>query len=358
MNIRRQRFALIIIGAITIASLCVLPLVSVPFEAEAAPMYNLEDTATISVSSTYSGYSSADAIDDDTVTEWKSNDTGSNGWIRFNWASDVTIREIRLARKSSGGYSGWGYPRFTFADGTYIMGCYVVGTPTVTYRLNSAVTTSSLTISIELADSGVQTGLAEVEINDDFTATATPTPGGGSTNLACADQIRVSGVYPDATPYHKFRAIDGNTSTAWASNNDGANSWIEFTWLQPVTISQIKLQRHTTPWGVPRFTFSDGSFVDGGGDPSSSSLTTYEITPKATFKLRISIASGGSGSGRGFKEIQVFGDTWGTVNTQSFTLNSVADNWLNSNNPDTYYGLNDKFYPGESRRRGKHCFSR
>jgi len=330
MNIRRQRFALIIIGAITIASLCVLPLVSVPFEAEAAPMYDLEDTATISVSSTYSGYSSADAIDDDTVTEWKSNDTGSNGWIRFNWASDVTIREIRLSRKSSGGYSGWGYPRFTFADGTYIMGCYVVGTPTVTYRLNTPVTTSSLKISIELADSAVQTGLAEVEINDDFTATATPTPGGGSTNLACADQIDVSGIYPDVTPYHQFRAIDGNTSTAWASNNDGANSWIEFIWRQPVTISQIKLQRHTTPWGVPRFTFSDGSFVDVGGDPSDSSLTTYDITPKATFTLRISIASGGSGSGRGFKEIQVFGDPGGYVAVTS------AQNYLQDGSFETY----------------------
>lgn len=123
----------------------------------------------------------------------------------------------------------------------------------------------------------------------------------------------------------KANAVDGNTSTDWASASEGSASWIQFTWVSTVTIREIRLLCRTTDnWGTPRFTFSDSTYVDGW-TPSSTSATdvTYSLLfPKDTTSLRISVATdqakAGTNVNPGFREVYI-SDTWTTTPTTDLT---------------------------------------
>ena len=114
--------------------------------------------------------------------------------------------------------------------------------------------------------------------------------------------------------------VRDDTSAAWKSN-DGASSWIRFTWGAAKRIVAVSLMNpyDTTRWGTPRFTFDDATFQDGSGDvatPDSYQVTTeYPVgaqrstywlaTPKVTTYVQVGIASGGTGTNRGLSEVWV-----------------------------------------------------
>ncbi len=266
-------------------------------------MANLEDSAsTVTVSSEYSGsYLKANAYDNNAGTDWISASDGVNSWIQFEWSSPVTIREVEL-RAWSGNY--WGYPRFTFADASYSDGAVLISAgSTVIFAFLHPVTTTSIRIGIT-SDYPVQAnqGFTEVNIRDTYTTEP-------DTDLSKPDHL-----VPSSTidyNYRKWLMFDGNTANDWESNNDGANSYIQWEWNSDVQVSSVQLRNGTrsgASWGTPRFTFDDATYQDGGEAVSSDGFTTYNLTPKTTATLKVSVASGGSGGYRGFAETVVTGD--------------------------------------------------
>jgi hypothetical protein len=260
-------------------------------------MANLEDSvSSVTVSSEFSGsYVKEYAYDNNTGTDWVSASEGVDSWIQFEWSSPITIREIDL-RAWGGNY--WGFPRFTFADASYSDGAVAIAQGnTVTYVFLHPVTTTSVRIGMT-SNYPVQAnqGLTEVNIRDTYTTTPT------------TDITRPDHLVPSSTidyNHHKWLMFDGNTSNDWEANNDGANSWIRWEWNSDVQVSSVQLRNGTqsgASWGTPRFTYDDATYEDGGEAVSSDGFTTYNLTPKTTATLRVSVASGGSGGYRGFAE--------------------------------------------------------
>lgn len=122
--------------------------------------------------------------------------------------------------------------------------------------------------------------------------------------------VSVSGEYSGS--YTKDKAVDANLSTEWVSGiNQGNNAWIQFDWGSPVTIREMNLyNRSGLPWGVPRFTFSDATYIDGLV-PLTASLSNYLYVlqaPKSTTSVRISVSSDGgvnAHSDPGFREVYI-----------------------------------------------------
>ena len=114
-------------------------------------------------------------------------------------------------------------------------------------------------------------------------------------------------------------ARDG-TAAEWQSTS-GAAAWIRATFSATKRIHAIALEGPTngTSWGIPRFRFSDASQEDGtvtvpngvAGDRSTEYPVSYHrhlyvlSAPKDTDYVEIAIASGGSGTNRGFAEILI-----------------------------------------------------
>jgi hypothetical protein len=113
--------------------------------------------------------------------------------------------------------------------------------------------------------------------------------------------------------------VRDGTASEWKSTS-GASAWIRFTWGAAKKIVAIVLEGGLAdPWGVPRFRFSDASSQDGGSAIAVASIygrdaqypiggqrTAYWLaTPKTSTYVEIAIASGGSGTNRGFSEVWV-----------------------------------------------------
>jgi hypothetical protein len=109
------------------------------------------------------------------------------------------------------------------------------------------------------------------------------------------------------------------TAAEWQSTS-GAAAWIRFTWGAAKRIVGIALEgsRNGTSWGIPRFRFDDASSQDGTVTvpaPSLAATTEYPVgpwrqlywlaTPKDSTYVEIAIASGGSGTNRGFAEVWI-----------------------------------------------------
>lgn len=118
--------------------------------------------------------------------------------------------------------------------------------------------------------------------------------------------------------------IPGNvrdlTSSEWQSTS-GAAAWIRFTWGTAKRIVAIVLEGSRAggvSWGIPRFKFDDASQQDGGvavSAPAFGATTEYPVgghrqvywlaTPKVSTYVEVAIASGGSGTNRGFSEMWI-----------------------------------------------------
>jgi hypothetical protein len=282
-------------------------------------MSELRGSATLTASSEYSGsFLKGNAVDGNTSTNWASASQGASSYLTFTWGSSVTLREIRLICRPS---DAWSFPRFTFADATYADGyTHLAADADVTYVLRKPVTTTSVKIGIAPQSySGSNCGFKEVYINDAYTVAPS------STDLTIPEWLTVSSAYSsDYANWGKQRVIDGNTATDWAVNGDGSAAWIQWNWNSNVRVDSVQLRdRGADRWGTPRFTFDDASTQDGSGAISNSGFTTYTLTPKTTKTLKVSIASGGSGSNRGLAEAVITGalnPSGGGAGARSFVL--------------------------------------
>jgi hypothetical protein len=110
-----------------------------------------------------------------------------------------------------------------------------------------------------------------------------------------------------STDYRKEYAYDDNTTNEWATAGNGVNSWIAFFYSTTVHIESVQLldRFDADEWGVPRFTFSDGTYQDGTVAVSDTGYTTYTLGYKPTMAITISIVSGGYANNRGLAEIVI-----------------------------------------------------
>jgi hypothetical protein len=114
------------------------------------------------------------------------------------------------------------------------------------------------------------------------------------------------------------QAID-RTQAEWQSTS-GAAAWIRFTWAGAKRIVAVFLEgsRNGTLWGIPQFRFDDASSQNGSVQvPAAEFDNSSELpvghwregywlaTPKVSTYLEIGIASGGSGTNRGFCEVWI-----------------------------------------------------
>jgi len=271
-------------------------------------MSELRGSATLTVSGEYDGsYLKANAVDGNTSTEWACSSQGSAAWIQFDWGSPVTIREIRLLARPG---DVWGIPKFTFSDASYAAGIPPLNAAgDVTYVLLCPKTTTSLRISVETDQisgyataAGSNTGFKEIYINDAYSGTPP------STDLTVPSYLSAIG---STVAYSKWLVLDGNTGNEWASNSAGSGAWIQWNYTAAVYIESIQLRDRSggERWGYPRFTFDDASYEDGGVVVGQGGYTTYTLAiPKTSTSLRVSIASGSSGSNIGLAEAIVTGN--------------------------------------------------
>ena len=141
------------------------------------------------------------------------------------------------------------------------------------------------------------------------------------------------GQYLDAVPtatitvsstnasYIAANVRDG-TAAEWRSN-DGASSWIRFTWGAAKRIVAVVLEGARNPptaWGRPRFRFDDASTQDGAVDvplgDAGSTVAEYPVgggrmaywlvTPKVSTYVEVQVISGsGAFTNRGFAEVWI-----------------------------------------------------
>lgn len=121
--------------------------------------------------------------------------------------------------------------------------------------------------------------------------------------------------------------IPGNamdrTAAEWQSTS-GAAAWIRFTWGSAKRIVAVVLEGAlANSWGIPRFRFDDASSQDGTvtvpAGTAATRDTQYPVgarrqvywlaTPKVSTYVEVAIASGGSGTNRGFSEVWVIEET-------------------------------------------------
>ena len=258
-------------------------------------MTELRRSATITVSSEYSGsYVKANAVDGNTGTSWASFEEGASSWIKFTWASPVTIREIRIINR----VDQYGYPRFTFDDDSYISwNTNLITNATRTFVMPSPVTTTSVKISVSGGTTGLNTGFVEVYINDAY-SNDPPTTLTDSPDMV----LTASSAY--SAEYSKEYALDA-TAFEWACFNDSSAAWIQFTWPTAVTFASVQLwdRSGVDRWGTPKFIFDDASVQNGGEAVSNAGFTTYTLTPKSSTSIRIGVLSGSNGANIGLRQV-------------------------------------------------------
>lgn len=125
-------------------------------------------------------------------------------------------------------------------------------------------------------------------------------------------------------------AKDGTTAQ-WLSTS-GGGAWIRFTFGAAKRIVAVVLEGATTDsWGLPRFKFDDASQQDGSPTvpagqaiyrdaqfPVGALRQVYWLaTPKVSTYVEVAIASGGSGTNRGFSEVWVIEETSPAQNAET-----------------------------------------
>jgi hypothetical protein len=137
--------------------------------------------------------------------------------------------------------------------------------------------------------------------------------------------------------------VPGNTvdrgTAEWVSTS-GAAAWIRFTFAGARKIVGIALEdRNDTGnrWGVPLFRFSDGGpDVVGDADvPLPVSTTEYPVgmarrfytfSPRTVTWVEVRVASGGTGTNRGLREVWVYEDRDEAAETSRAILNRGRPN--------------------------------
>lgn len=113
--------------------------------------------------------------------------------------------------------------------------------------------------------------------------------------------------------------VRDGTSAEWQSTS-GAAAWVRFTWGTAKRIVAVVLEGSiANSWGIPRFKFDDASQQDGTVTVPAGTAATRDTqfpvgarrqvywlaTPKVSTYVEVAIASGGSGTNRGFSEAWV-----------------------------------------------------
>lgn len=113
--------------------------------------------------------------------------------------------------------------------------------------------------------------------------------------------------------------VKDRTSAEWQSTS-GAAAWVRFTFGAAKRIVAIALEGTVAnSWGIPRFKFDDASQQDGTVTVPAGTAATRDAqfpvgarrqvywlaTPKVSTYVEVAIASGGSGTNRGFSEVYV-----------------------------------------------------
>ena len=135
--------------------------------------------------------------------------------------------------------------------------------------------------------------------------------------------------------------VGGNTvdraASEWVSTS-GTGAWIRYTFGAPKTITALVIEdiAGAEAWGVPEFRFSDGGAnVNGGAAvPKATALTTtaeYPVgavralyalpAPRTTDYVEVRIASGGSGTNRGLREVWILEDLDQAAESSAAILN-------------------------------------
>ena len=262
----------------------------------------LRGSATLTSSACYLDNVVENIVDDNLGTLFVDDGHSRTAWVKFDWSSPVTIREIRLRS-----VNGWGRPVFTFSDDTYTKGYVLCGASgDCTYVLLHPKTTSSLKIGINSSNWSPVGGsgwpdLSEVNISSAYTVAP-------STDLTQPDHLIPSSFYPEASS-GPWWAIDGNSATGWCTNNEGGTAYLLFEYNSAVRVDEVKIKAAGwVEWGIPRFVFDDATYQDGSEMPSMAGFTTYTLTPKTTTSLKIfRVPSTGGTSWQGLVDVVITG---------------------------------------------------
>ena len=117
--------------------------------------------------------------------------------------------------------------------------------------------------------------------------------------------------------YGKSNAVDGSSSTEWASNSEN-NPWIQLDWSSSQTINQVTLNDRVnmSDWiQGGTLTFSDGSSITVTGIPNNGADKTVTFSNKTVTWVRFQAA--GSSGCNGLSEFKV-------LNTSSTNIASTA----------------------------------
>lgn len=279
----------------------------------------LQNHADVTASTQYNTttFSADHAVDGNLDTEWACAGEGGNAWIELTWPQPVSIAEIAYRARPCG--EGLGQLRFTFSDNTYVdsfRDC--VSAVTETRVLMHPKTTTSLKITSILNASGANPGFSEISISSQHTVPIT-------TDMSVPDVLTY---FPAFGINWRGPNVLPGVSGEWATWDGESGAWIQYNYTEPVLIESLQIldREGTERWGIPRFTFDDASYQDGGEAVSNTGLTTYTLTPKATTSLRISIASGSSGTNIGLAEVVITGnvDTGGGGSSTVWVSGTVA----------------------------------
>ena len=134
--------------------------------------------------------------------------------------------------------------------------------------------------------------------------------------------------------------VGGNTvdraAAEWISTS-GTGAWVRYTFGAAKTITAIAIEdiAGAEAWGVPEFRFSDGGANVTGGSavPKATAMTTsaeYPVggvrglyalpAPRTTTYVEIRVASGGSGTNRGLREVWILEDLDQAAETSTVAL--------------------------------------
>lgn len=127
------------------------------------------------------------------------------------------------------------------------------------------------------------------------------------------ENISLTGIATASSQYNSSFApsfaIDGNTSTDWASLSQ-SNPWIRVTWSEPKTVRYIRIgDRPNTNEAANggTLTFSDGSTVTVTGIPDNGTLLRVDFPIKSGITWVEFQVVGGTGANVGLCEFQAWG---------------------------------------------------
>jgi hypothetical protein len=291
--------------------------------ARAATDTNVAAQATVTASSSFTGYSPAAVTDgviagypDDPGAEWASNGEGAGAWIQLSWGSAVSLDKVDLYDRPNGNDQVTA-GTLTFSDGSHID----VGTLPNDASSPAELTFTPVSVTwVRFTVTAVTTGTANVGLAEfqAWSPAGSPPPPSGNTNLAPESAATASssgsGTSPDALT---DGTIYGNGINDWISNNETTGAWAQLTWTGPVRLDQIDLYDRSDSNDeitAGTLSFSDGSQVNVGALPNDTA-TPGQVTPgEVTFssktvtwvKFTVTAVSAGA-TAVGLDEFQAYG---------------------------------------------------